>query len=245
MSTRHTVSAANPAYVTRADRYRISGTVILAPAHPRFAELQTHLLLPEHRRPEEGHGIALLESEEHSFTYVGTIRQIEEFRAAGPAAPLDTSPGHCYAGWPEGEAWEEILPRTTWTPGGQGIVTEFDHRGTRVVVYEYLEDRDGEQTRMAAYHCRHCHNDRRTDPDSTVENRGPQDRRWMGRKARDHILQAADACLPLDPGLVAAVAQAAKRHLGPAAVARSRESVCAATGPCAQIRRVRTPAASR
>lgn len=238
MSTRHTISDQNPTYVTGADQYRVSFTAFLTPDHADFAGMEEKLVLPEHRR-SEGYGLAFLESEEYSVTYVGTVQQIQDYRVAnvGGTATLDVSLGRCYEFWPQGQGWDEVLPHNTWNFGGRGIMTEFDHRGAKVVVYEYLEDRDGEQVPMVAFHCPHCHNNDWQDRD---ENRGPGNRRWVAAKARQHI--RVSECRPGDPRIAELVTAVANRKHGTNNPVITRDSRCATTGPCAQIRHLRATA---
>jgi hypothetical protein len=241
VGTRHTVSDKDPAYVTRADQYRLSGVSYLTPEHPHFTAMQ-EFFPPESRCPD-GYGLGFMESEEHSVTYVGTVEQIQEFLAGGGRG-LDVSQGRCYPFWPYGRGWDELVPFTTWTPGGQGVATEFDHRDTTVIVYEYLEDRDGELVPMVAFHCLYCHNDHRITFEHTSVNRGPKDRRWMAYQARVHIRRAEHECRRMDPGVIDAVVKVVLKELGPGAAVPSWESLCATTGPCAEIRHVHVAAAA-
>ncbi|MFD9047784.1 hypothetical protein [Streptomyces zaomyceticus] len=239
--TAHTVSDTNPTYVTGADQYRISVTGLLTPDNPQFTQME-ELLNLEHRRPD-GYGIAFLESEEHSRTYYGSIQQIEEHRAGGSPA-LDLSKGALYAFWPNGSGWEDFIPATTWNAGGQGIVTEFDHPlGGRVTVYEYvLEGRDTDNTPMVGFHCDRCHPDPNIDHETSMPNRGPQDRRWSARNAREHIRSHTVRCKPIDPHLAEAVQAVANQQYGLNNPTVSWDSHCATTGPCGQIRHMRARA---
>lgn len=247
MNTRRTARDTDPVRTARADQFRIAATVILPPDDPRFAELEGALELPEHRKSEQGYGIALLESETDAVTYVGSIRQLEDFGAANSdgTGVLDVSHGLCYGSWPQAGGWDQVVPRTTWNPGGEGVVAEYDHRGTAVVVYEFLRERGGEQVPMVAFHCLHCHNDHAFFHDHATENSGPADRRWMAGKARAHIRHAQHECRPLDPRHLEAVAQVAKQKLGPGAVVPAPDAQCAADGPCAEIRHAKARAATR
>jgi hypothetical protein len=239
MATKHILSETNPTYVTGADSYRVAFTVLLTPEHPDFAAMEG-FVLPEHRRPE-GYGLAFLESEEHSLVYIGTFEQIQQHR---DGAVLDVSAGHCYAFWPDGQGWEQLIPANTWTPDGQGILTEFTHRGTTVTVYEYLADRDGTQVPMVAFHCHHCHNDHRIHHDHAEENRGPQNRRWIAAAARKHVRYADRECQPPDPRIVEAVTAVANKIHGGQWPVVTHESHCSTTGPCADIRHLRACAAA-
>ncbi|MDH6129404.1 hypothetical protein [Kitasatospora sp. GP82] len=237
----HTVSETNPTYVNGANRYRMPFVGILTPTHPQFEEMQEYVL-PEHRCPE-GYGLVFLESEEHSATYIGSVHQIEEYRAANTdgTAVLDISQGVTYAFWPHGEGWDKYLPANTWNPGGEGIVTEFDHPlGGKVTVYEYLKaGADGEKTPMVAFHCEHCHNEPERDHESAQANREPQDRRWTARNARVHIRQHDQRCRPIDPRIVETVTAVANEKYGVNNPVVTWESRCSTAGPCAQIRHLR------
>ncbi|MFI8326949.1 hypothetical protein [Streptomyces sp. NPDC085529] len=239
--TKHTVSSSNPVHVAGADSYRVSFTHIVTPDTPLYAEVEDNLK-PEHRRPD-GHGLVFLESEEHHVVYYGPVRQIEEFRTGGAA--LDLSQGAIYERWPHGEGWDSLIPATTWTPAGEGIVATFDHPlGGTVTVYEFLQDDDsgGEKVSMVAFHCDRCHPHPRVDHESNRRNRGPQDRRWTARLARVHVHRHTEQCRPVDPRY-AEVAQALvnKEH-GVDNPTVTWESRCATTGPCAQIRHLRARA---
>lgn len=236
--TVHTVGK-NPTYVTGADRYRIPFTGILTSEHPQFERMQ-EFILPEHRHPE-GYGLAFLESEEHSATYIGSVRQIEEYRAANTdgTATLDPSQGALYAFWPHGEGWDDYLPNNTWNEGGEGIVTEFDHPlGGKVTVYEYLKD----GTPMVGFHCERCHPSPDIEHEARMPNRGPHDRRWSGRNARVHIRHHTEQCRPVDPHMAEVVTAVANEKLGTNNPVVTWESRCATTGPCAQIRHLRARA---
>lgn len=245
MSTVHTVSDKNPVHVVRADRYRISFSGFLTPQHPDFAAMERYFL-PEHRR-REGYGLAFLESEEHFVTYAGSIEQIADYRKAQghrESVDLDCSQGHCYHGWPQGYGWDELTPPGTWHADGRGIVTEFGHCGTKVVVYEYVEDRDGKRVNMVAFHCQRCHVRPDIHFDYATENRGPADRRWIARKARTHIRHAAEECRPADPRISEVVTAVANEMDGGDRPVIADESRCATTGPCSEIRHLRARAAT-
>ena len=238
----HTVSDHNPTYVTGAERLRISFTTVVLPEHVQFAAMQERLL-PEHRRPD-GYGLAFLESEEYSALYIGPMEQIRAYDALDDVAgqTLDASKGVCYPSWPTGPAWDDLIPSLTWTKGGEGIVTAFEHRGGKVVVYEYLADRDGEQVPMVAMHCEYCHINPDTHLDLQQESRGPQDRRWIGAKARQHVHYANRPnaeCRPRNPLYAEVVTQVANELHGTDNPVVSAESWCATTGPCSVIRHLR------
>ncbi|AJF70456.1 hypothetical protein [Streptomyces vietnamensis] len=239
--TRHTVSDTNPTYVTGADRYRIPFTGFLTPDNPQFTVMEEYIQ-PEHRR-SDGYGLAFLESEEHHVLYIGSVRQLQEYRTANTdgTAVLDPAQGVMYAFWPHGKGWDDYIPNNAWNPGGEGIVTEFDHPlGGKVTVYEYLYDnRDGEKVPMVGFHCDRCHPDPKIDHEASMPNRGPQDRRWSARNARVHIRSHADRCRPVDPRIAEVVQQVANEKYGVSNPTVTWESRCATTGPCARIRHLR------
>ncbi|MGW6557606.1 hypothetical protein [Streptomyces hydrogenans] len=236
---KHTVSSENPVHVTGADGYRISRTLVITPDSPAYAETEENLQ-PAHRRPD-GHGIALLESEEHYLAYYGPIAQIAAFRENGT---LDTSQGALYERWPHGTQWETLIPANTWTETGEGIITTFDHPlGGQVTVFEFLQDgEDGEKIPMVAFHCDRCHPNPRIDHESTRRNRGPQDRRWTARVARTHIHRHTEKCRPVDPRFAEAAQAMVNKEHGVNNPTVTWESRCATTGPCAQIRHLRARA---
>lgn len=252
MPTKHFVNPANPTNVIGAEQYRVSFTFCLTPEHPNFAALEQGCVEPQHRRPD-GYGLAFLQSEEVSLTYVGSITQIEDYQrqlaadqdGARPGA-LDIAAGVVYKFWPQTPAWEPMIPNHTWHPGGHGVLAEIAHRGTSVVVYEFVEDRDGVQVPVVGWHCLSCHS---RDPfGHTVRNNGPQDRWWMARAARIHAHRAErdpKECRPLDPELVRLVLDIASKQDGRHRQPVSEDSLCATSGPCARLRHARAVAAAR
>ncbi|MFC9259379.1 hypothetical protein ACFT25_06115 [Streptomyces hydrogenans] len=234
--TQHTVSSENPVHVTGADSYRITYTFVITPDSPVYEETEDNLK-PAHRRPG-GHGIALLESEEHHLAYYGPIAQIEAFREG---TALDLSQGAVYAKWPQGEQWDTLIPAGTWTQSGEGIITTFDHPlGGKVTVYEFLQAaEDGTQVPTVAFHCDRCHPIPGIDHETTRRNTGPQDRRWTARLARTHIHRHAALCRPVDPRYAEVAQTLLNQETGVDAPTVTWESRCATTGPCAQIRHLR------
>jgi len=237
----HTVSETNPLYVTGANNYRIPFTGLLTPEHPQFAEME-EFFLPEHRTPE-GYGLAFLESPEHSATYVTSQRQIREYRAANTdgTAVLDPTEGFMYAFWPSEKGWDDFIPANTWNPGGEGIVAEFPHPlGGTVTVFEYLQnDADGKQHKIVGFHCERCHPSQRIDLDNNMPNRGPQDRRWVARNARQHVRSHITYCQLTNPDIAVAVTAIANKMHGTNHPVVTHEDRCAASGTCAQIRSLR------
>ncbi|MDT7784376.1 MAG: hypothetical protein QOF58_2795 [Pseudonocardiales bacterium] len=234
----------DPTYVTGADRYRISGFVLLTPQHPDYDSMIDGLtldetsILPEDQRPN-GCGFVLLESEEHSVTFVGPVDHVRDVRDG--TVDLDTSLGQFIAFWPRGSGWDAVIPANTWSKDGTGIVREFAHEGTSVIVYEYFEDRDGTSTPMVGWHCLRCHRDdlRRHHP-----NRGPQDRRWMAAEARKHM-RRKDDCRPVNPRFAEVVTAVANDMHSTNNPVITHESHCSTTGRCGQIRHLRVAAATQ
>jgi len=237
----HTVSEKNPLYVTGAESYRISATGFLTPEHPAFAVMEEYFL-SEHRNAQ-GYGLAFLESPEHSVTYVTTPRQIREYRAADTdgTAVLDTTQGAAYAFWPTGTGWDDYVPANTWHPGGEGIIAQFAHPlGGAVVVFEYLQDdADGKQHQVVGFHCERCHPSLRIDLDHNMANRGPEDRRWVARNARQHVRSHTTHCRPVNPDIAVTVTAIANEQHGTNHPVITHENRCAASGACAQIRSLR------
>jgi hypothetical protein len=242
--TKHTVSDTNPDHVTGADSYRISMTGLLTPDYPKFAVMEEATIKPEHRRAD-GYGVAFLESEEHSVLYVGPVEQLTDYRAAsaGGGARLDVTQGVMYDRWPHGEGWDDYIPRNTWNPDGEGIITAFDHpQGGKVYVYEYVKTDDGRRVPMVTLHCEQCHNISEGfggGGEGERENRGPHDRRWTARLARIHIRRPDDNCRPTDPRFAEAVTAVMNADDGGSRPVVTAESQCATTGPCSRIRHFR------
>ncbi|MFF5475414.1 hypothetical protein [Streptomyces achromogenes] len=249
----HYVSDTNPTHVTHAEWYRISLTGILTPQHENFEAMQS-IFPPEHRRLE-GYGLAFLESEEHSRLYVGSIEQITAYDS-DPSTRLDVSRGQTYDHWPHTDGWSEFIPDTTWNPDGRGVVTSFEHpEGGDVLVYEFHGSWfPGRPTRkLVTFHCMHCHTDTFYDSGKVQENRGPQDRRWAARLARQHIRSAKQygvggqnsECRKADPSMMRIVTQVANEVYGRTSPVPSFESVCATSGPCATVRELKALQAAR
>ncbi|MCZ0204706.1 hypothetical protein OZK63_04670 [Streptomyces sp. UMAF16] len=248
----HYVSDSNPVHVTHAEWYRISLTGILTPQHENFEAMQS-IFPPEHRRP--GYGLAFLESEEHSRLYVGSIEQITAY-TSDPSTRLDVSQGQTYDHWPHTDGWTEFIPDTTWNPDGRGVVTAFEHpAGGDVIVYEFHGSwLPGRPTRkLVTFHCTHCHTDTFHDSGKVLENRGPHDRRWAVRQARQHIRSAkqhgvggqASQCRKADPSMMRIVTQVANELSGLNRPVSSYESMCATSGPCATVRELKALQAAR
>ncbi|MFD5610569.1 hypothetical protein [Kitasatospora sp. NPDC127060] len=180
--------------------------------------------------------------------YIGTVSQIKEYRTAKAAglARLDVSKGPCYPFWPNGKGWDDLLPATYWNEDRVGLVTDFDHPlGGKVVVYEYLQDSPaGDRVPMVGFHCWRwrCHIDPNIQSEAGMPNRGPQDRRWIARNARQHVRAHESLCRPVDPRMSEAVAAVANKVYGTNNPVVTWESHCATTGPCSVVRHLRAKA---
>jgi hypothetical protein len=193
----HHVSPNNPSYVTHADHYRMSWATIIERSHPNWDAL-TEGFIEEHR-PTDTFGVAGVESQEHSLIWLGPADVIARFTADPVAVPW--SEFNQYGGfgdrWPNGDAWNALIPHTTWNPDGQGVVAEypFDDGNGSVVVYELLgrpallspavrESGDG-LVPVVTFHCTRCHEE--GDSGDRYMSASPDDRRTVCRKARQHM----------------------------------------------------------
>lgn len=264
----HETSPTNPTHVTGGAGYRVTLTGTLTAEYEHFADMVKYLDLGDtnlHTRPE-GYGLAFLESEEHSVTYFGPLDQVREYQrasAAGENPKLDPEPGVMVEKWPHGGAWDDFLPPSCWNikaagavDDGIGIVTAFAHNaipGAEVIVYEYEgtwgPGDKSESRRMVTYHCTGCHKDTLHDSGHMRENKGPHDRRWMARKAREHITGAVRHGLDNEnslcrPGRSEYILRAANRIAsanlpGYAPHSENEGTFCATKGPCSIIREMR------
>lgn len=242
----HFLADANPTYVTGARFYRAPVTLLVEPGSPQHADLEAYLP-PEHHQIG-GYGIVLFDSEEHAMHYVGPVEQVRQFREHCDPSRLDTSQGVLVDQWPRarGDVWAEVIPFVPWNEGAVGIVTEFDHRDTTVVVYEYLAEVDGKQVPMVAFHCGYCH--RVHGSEYEKENHGPVSRRWVAADARKHIRYAGrdgSDCRPINPEHAEVVTRVANDLHGTHHPVITAESRCATTGPCSTIRHLRVRAAAK
>lgn len=257
--TPHNVGSSS-IYVKDCDRYRVSLVGVTTPGDGGHEDRIKVLKDNGYDIREEGYGLIFLESEEVSVTYFGSIEQVEKYKKDGPKGPanLDTSKGVFYGSWPQGKGWDDFIPRVFWnrsslgaTADGIGIVTAFEHpvkQSAEVIVYEF-EGKwrpDDPAEYMITYHCTACHS---SCKDVHI-NRGPHDRRWIARKARAHIVSAAQhgvnrdgrsECRPPDPRMLPAVNEVAKKNLGVThdVLPNSEDVYCATRGPCAVIRELR------
>lgn len=192
----HQVSPNSSTYVTSAAQYRMSWATVIERSHPRWDALTQGFI--EEYRPTDTFGVAGVESQEHSAMWLGPADIIARFAANPVAVPWSelTQHGGFADRWPNGDAWNELIPHTTWNPEGQGIVTEFEFSDCgSVVVYELLgrpallssgvsESPEG-LVPVVTFHCTRCHcegghGDRYMSAD-------PDDRRTVCRKARQHM----------------------------------------------------------
>jgi hypothetical protein len=199
----HRVDKNNPVRVVGARQYRVSWMTVIERNRPDYDKLASIFEGPG--RPAHSFGVAGLESQEHSVFWVGPPAVIADFEAKVAAAtwlldvrPLFDEMNRCggYAErWPNDEAWLNLIPATTWNPGGQGIVTEYDFDGASVVVYELLgrpsllspgvkRDPKGPVPSLM-YHCTRCHHG--GDHGNRYMSAGPDDRAVICRKARQHM----------------------------------------------------------
>lgn len=192
----HEVSPGNPARVIRSRFYRLSWAGIIDAADLRHAGLAG--VFPAECRPTGSFGAAGLESQEHSILWVGDPDVIAGF-TADPIhqVPWDAiqQTGIRADRWPDTGGWPELIPAGTWNPGGQGIVTEFDFHGAKVIVYELLgqpgllsahSDHDpGGPVPVVTWHCTRCH--MASDAGGRILSGGPEDRRTAGLRARKHM----------------------------------------------------------
>ncbi|WP_031031335.1 MULTISPECIES: hypothetical protein [Streptomyces] len=261
--TPHHVSAANPAYVTGCDYYRLPLVGTITPGHADYEDMVEMLRDNGHDTRPEGYGLIFLESEEFSATYFGSIEQIEQYKRDNTdgTARFDPSQGVLYAQWPQGKGWDDYLPRTFWNikarggiEDGVGLVTAFAHTeapGAEVIVYEF-EGKwlpDSEPQQLVTYHCTACHKDTFHDCGHVHENTGPASRRWAARQARQHIISAHrhgvgdtnSACRPNNGEMLRVVNALARERLGTTgnALPDTDDAYCATKGPCGIIRELR------
>ncbi|MEW1842655.1 hypothetical protein AB0392_32325 [Nonomuraea angiospora] len=193
----HHVSPTNSTRVTSSQRYRLSWTTIIERSDPRFDAL-TEVFMGEFR-PIDTFGVAGTESQEHSVLWFGPADIIARFEA-NPAAgiPWDefNQQGVRADRWPNDDAWQQVIPATTWNPDGQGIVAEysFDDGGS-VVVYEMLgrpallssgvSKSPNGPTPLVTFHCTRCHEE--SGHHDRYMSARPDDRRIVCQQARRHM----------------------------------------------------------
>ncbi|MFF5893854.1 hypothetical protein ACFY72_34565 [Streptomyces globisporus] len=262
--TAHHVSENHPAHVTGCDRYRLPLVGTISPGTtPGYDDMVQMLKNNGHHTRPEGYGLVFLETEEFSATYFGSITQIETYQRENTDgnAPFDASQGVMYGQWPQGQGWDDYLPRTFWNVAarggiadGVGLVTAFAHNeapGAEVIVYEF-EGKwlpDSEPNQLVTYHCTACHTDTFHDSGHVHENTGPTSRRWAARQARQHIISAHrhgigdtnSACRPNNGEMLRVVNAAAREMWGTTgnALPDTDDAYCATKGPCSIIRELR------
>jgi hypothetical protein len=192
----HHVSPDNPTYVTGAANYRMSWAAVIERSDPRWDVLTEGFI--EEYRPADTFGVAGVESQEHSLLWLGPAEVIARFIADPVAIPwVELAENGGYANrWPNGDAWNALIPHTTWNPDGQGIVAEypFDDGNGSVVVYELLGRPallspgvtaiGDEPVPVVTFHCTRCHYE--GDSGDRHMSAAPDDRRTVCRKARQH-----------------------------------------------------------
>lgn len=232
--------------VTGADLFRVRMTVIV-PAGPSQAreDLEKYTLCPEHHLPAGvPYGLALLESQELSAMMMVGAPAVEAHRTgkalvADPANPV-------YGGWPHSGCWEDLLPDTTWHPGGEGVLARYDGvDGASVTVFEYMIDEArqfndraepvGKMVPMVSYHCDRCHTPSPFDLGERFRNTRANDRTWAGHKARAHARGADRRCTIPDGRIERVVSQVASEMRGTRVQLPPRAVRCAAEEGCAQV----------
>jgi hypothetical protein len=194
----HHLSPDSSTRVTGADRYRLSWCTVVELSDPLFGDLTEIFMEPY--RPTDTFGVAGLESQEHAVLWIGPadiITQFETNPAAGIPWDQYNEQGTGADQWPNSDAWLDLIPVTTWNPGGQGVVTEypFDDGDGSIVVYELLgrpallsqgvsESPEG-PVPVVTFHCTRCHCE--GDHSDRYMSGRPADRRTVCRKARRHL----------------------------------------------------------
>lgn len=242
----HTTHPDRPSRVVGAYMMRIALTIIVGPEPSEVRADLEEGLLPEHRHAGP-YGLAMLESQEISAMMLTTAEQIKQFRAE----TLRLTPGlPTYSQWPNSPAWEDLIPNSTWHPGGVGVLGEFDNvLGGKVTAYEFTVDRaqawnrnaepSGENMTMVSYHCDRCHTPDWADMGERWENRCPDDRRWAGQKARLHALGMGKKCEVPNGRMEPVVAAVASEMQGREVRLAPRDAWCAMNDACSQVRLAR------
>lgn len=193
----HEVAPGRPDRVVRSLKYRMSWADIVTGDDARFGPLTA--AFPDEYRPAGTFGIAGAESQEHSVLWLGDPAVIAGFRDDPehrvPWAALHQQ-GIWSDRWPDGDAWSDFIPAGTWCPGGQGIVTEYDFAGAKVIVYEVLgrptylslgpKGESGKPVPVVTFHCTRCH--AADTRDHRYTSASPEDRRAACQAARRHML---------------------------------------------------------
>ncbi|WP_431976039.1 hypothetical protein [Micromonospora haikouensis] len=241
--------------IVGADMQRVAMTVVVpVEDSDARADLERYLL-EEHRRPGRPYGLALLETQLMGLMLVTGVEEIEAFRAGRVALPVGPQ-AVVYGGWPScGHGpWEDIIPATTWHPGGVGVLDEYDGvDGARVTLYEFTIDEGlawnrhgtptGKTLTMVSWHCDRCHLPYDFDLGERMDNRGPDDRGWMSRNARVHASGRDGRCRPPTGEMERVVAAVASEMRGQRVELPSPEATCAAEEGCSRVRLARATTA--
>lgn len=219
---------------TRPDNWRIAMSLIIGPEPGPVREYLERNLLPGHRRPGLEYGIAMLESQIMSAMMLVDADTIRRWRLGKAQLPAGVP---VYGDWLTEEAWEDVIPTTTWNPGGVGVLDVYDNvAGGKVTVFEYrvdkvqkYDDRDepcGEMVNMVTFHCDRCHTPDHIDIGERIPNTRPSDRAWTAKKARAHA--RGDLRCERPNGRIEQVATAVMSEMrGTAMAVPSRASSCA------------------
>lgn len=201
----HKLAPGKSVRVTGSDLYRMSWADILQPATPQYQELAT--AYPAGQAPTEPLGIAGLESQEHSLTWIGSPAVISGILDGTwpeiPWAQLNAQGGYA-GGWMNADSWAGYVPCTTWTPHG-GILSQYPHPdgNGQVIIYETTGLPSLLSAAPAAsgtvgpvpivtFHCTRCHAE--DDRARRIMSACPRDRQAAAEAARRHV--APGRCTP-------------------------------------------------
>lgn len=232
--------------------YRVAGAFALLPDHPRWDDLTATFSDEARADRPDGFGLVFLDSKlmiedrmAHSLMYVTSpaevITRLELLAAGQPPPPyvLGSDGGVLASLWPSRHAcngWDDILPTKPWHEDGKGVLIEYEHRGTKVVVYEYVDDdpRWPHERLKVTYHCQFCH--MAGSSNERYLNEGPFTRWLAADAARKHIRYADvehNSCQPLPASWDRVVATVTNTP------GFSGAAQCEASMQCATIRHVR------
>lgn len=189
----HHMNPGLPWKAVRSSRYRASWATVIERRHPQFGDLVT--VIPEAMRPAATFGAIGWESQEHSCLWTGdpAVARIQDSPDVADWSEVLAS-GKLMDRWPLRGPWTELMPPTTWNPGGEGIVAEYPLGKASAVVYELLATpakasrlgaaADGPQP-VVTFLCTACHfqdtnNDR-------YPSEGPYAREKACQAARRHL----------------------------------------------------------
>jgi hypothetical protein len=259
----HDLAPGSRTRVARSRSYRVSWLDVVSPGEPRYGDLAG--AFPAGFLPAGEFGAAGLESQEHCVVWAGDAGVI----AAAIADPAHRLPeaelaarGSWGSQWPGG-AWLDRIPATTWCPGGQGIVADYDFAGARVVVYETpgrpalvpggIGCAPAGPQPVVTFHCTSCH--LADERDHRYLSSGPGARQAACQAARRHM-QPGQCEGPRGAAragqMAAAVMRAARGTPAPGDPAALYAAHCqtrqpsrdiTATSSCAEVREARTHAA--